>query len=87
MNETSENVRQISIILITVVFFCWIFYTAPKPEIKNIDTPAFSGKLTLLRALSGPFHTLLADRYWLLSSSLNETSRSDAQHQDSTPFF
>ncbi len=78
---------QTSTILIAAIFFFWVAQTAPKPEIKNIDTPAFTGKLTLLRALSGPFHTLLADRYWLLSGSLNETSRANSQEQDSTPFF
>lgn len=87
MTSDLISARQIGTILIATVFFCWIILVAPKPEIKNIDTPAFSGKLTLLRALSGPFHTLLADRYWLLSSSLNESSYTAARQQDSTPFF
>ncbi len=87
MTELLKNNSQISTILSAALFFFWVAQTAPKPEVKNIDTPAFSGKLTLLRALSGPFHTLLADRYWLLSSSLNETSYANTQYQDSTPFF
>lgn len=87
MANTTNRPGLISSILISTVFFYWIFLLAPKPEINAVDTPGFPGKLTLLRALSGPFHTLLADRYWLLSSSLNESSYTSAQQQDSTPFF
>lgn len=79
--------KPFSAIIAATIFFIWVAQTAPKPNIKNIDTPSFAGKLTLLRALSGPFHTLLADRYWLLSSSLNEASSATAKEQDSRPFF
>lgn len=79
--------QPIYIALFSAMFFIWVAQTAPSPSIKDIETPAFEGKLTLLRALSGPFHTLLADRYWLLSSSLNEASSATAKEQDSRPFF
>jgi len=73
--------------LSAILFFIWIVQTAPKPDSRNIDPTAFAGRLTMLRALSGPFHTLLADRYWILSSSLNEMGYAEAQKTDSTPFF
>ncbi len=73
--------------LSVILFFFWIVQTAPQPDDKNIDPTAFAGRLMLLRALSGPFHTLLADRYWILSSSLNEMGYAEAQKTDSTPFF
>lgn len=79
--------KPLSAFFIGSFFFIWVAQTAPKPNVENIDTPSFAGKLTLLRALSGPFHTLLADRYWLLSSSLNEASYTTAKEQDSRPFF
>ncbi len=79
--------KPLGALFIGSLFFIWVSQIAPKPNIKNIDTPSFAGKLTLLRALSGPFHTLLADRYWLLSSSLNEASATTAKEQNSLPFF
>jgi len=52
------------------VFFLFVAWAAPRPAASRADAAVFPGQPLLLRALSGPFHTLLADRYWLLSASV-----------------
>lgn len=87
MTKPSYISKGLTLTFFAVVFFIWVAFYAPQPSSKEIETPAFTGKLTMLRAISGPFHALLADRYWLLSSSLGEVHSEKAKTQDSLPFF
>ncbi len=52
----------------TLLFFLFVVVCAPRPEPARLAAVRFPGAPLLLRALTGPFHTLAADRYWLLSA-------------------
>lgn len=71
----------------SLLFFYTVSHVAPHARTTNVNPTEFTESTLLLRGLSGPFHTLIADRFWLLSSSLNEIPSHQAQHEDSAPFF
>lgn len=79
--------NKITLLLLAISFFSSAFFLLPTPQEKSSLGLPDSGSAHLLRALSGPFHTLLADRVWLLSSTFSESASATAKHQESETFF
>lgn len=62
------------------------FSIAPKHEKRQIDSMLFVNPI-ISRALSGNFHTLLADRLWLSLSMVSETGSGSSTNVDIERFY
>jgi hypothetical protein len=60
---------------------------APIPNKSKFSGDEFIENGLLLRAVSGPFHTLLADKYWLLSTHISEIRINSSLKVNSKAFF
>ncbi|MEF3191690.1 MAG: hypothetical protein K6347_03945 [Campylobacterales bacterium] len=56
--------------------------TLPTPSKQRDDAPLLFSHPLLLRALTGPSHTLMADWLWLQLGSVDETGAQDSYHVD-----
>jgi hypothetical protein len=82
------NIKSFMLPLFCLLFFSLVILLAPEP-VNTRTSPLFVQNPILLRALSGPFHTLAADSYWLRSANINQPLKDTTTTQnkaDSTLF-